>query len=787
MNRNDLTVGKQIAIGFGVTLTLLGVVGLLSYNGVGGIVKNAGQVIEGNKLDANLAQKEVDHLNWANKVNALLTDENVTGLDVQTDHRLCAFGKWLYGEGRREAEALVPTMAPLLKEIEEPHKRVHDSAIDIKKHFVQADEKLPLFLVEKAVDHLNWINKVQALFIKNLPELDVTIDEHGCGLGKFLDGDAGRNAAASDPELARLIAELKGPHARLHASAGKIQKRWKQSHPGLIDNLRALMDAHRKWAAVISTGLLTNKNIHVTTDPVKCEFGNWLNSSDCKDLSARWPEFGAIIAKVLEPHGDLHHTAVKIIDAAGHDARVRIFETELFPELENVVRYFEQLIRLEQKNIDAGNRARYIFETETLTALGETQAAMENLARRADAMLDGMNHARRTYAGETLPALHQTQELIVRLRREAKNNIMTDVVMLKAAQGTKRNVTIVGAVAIVLGLLLAFVIARGITFVLQQISFQMNQGAAQVAAASAQVASSSEEQAEGAYEQAASIEETSSSMEELSSMTKQNADNADQADNLMKEANQVVSKANESMTQLTSSMDEISKASVETSKIIKTIDEIAFQTNLLALNAAVEAARAGEAGAGFAVVADEVRNLAIRAADAARNTADLIEGTVKKVNDGSGLVSDTNDAFVQVAESSRKVGELVGEISAASGEQAQGIEQINKAIAEMDRIVQQNAANAEEAASASEEMNSQAEQMKSVSDELMAMVGGAGKRDRQFLATGATGGKSVNRPAHDTLAPSEETAGTRKLLGNKAKEVTPDQIIPMEDDEFQDF
>jgi len=159
-----------------------------------------------------------------------------------------------------------------------------------------------------------------------------------------------------------------------------------------------------------------------------------------------------------------------------------------------------------------------------------------------------------------------------------------------------------------------------------------------------------------------------------------------------------------------------------TGKIIKTIDEIAFQTNLLALNAAVEAARAGEDGAGFAVVADEVRNLAMRAADAARNTADLIEGTVKKINEGGGLVGTTNEAFTKVAESASKVGELVGEIAAASNEQAEGIGQVNTVVTEMDNIVQRNAANAEESASASEEMSAQAEQMKDFVEELVALV-----------------------------------------------------------------
>jgi methyl-accepting chemotaxis protein len=348
---------------------------------------------------------------------------------------------------------------------------------------------------------------------------------------------------------------------------------------------------------------------------------------------------------------------------------------------------------------------------------------------------------------------------------------------------------------------LGFLISQSINKSLRRSITGLIEGAEQVASASVEVSSASQLLADGASQQAASIEETSASLEEISSMTKQNAENASQANQLMTEATHAVGKANQSMVDLTESMGQITKANLETQKIIKTIDEIAFQTNLLALNAAVEAARAGESGAGFAVVADEVRNLAMRAAEAAKNTANLIEGTVKTVKEGSVLVATTNSEFNTVATTISKSGELVGEIAAASNEQAQGIGQVSSAVAELDKVVQSNSANAEESAAASEEMNAQAAQLKVYVIELQSLVGGSNKkreariqnrearREADVAKTADMAGSKGIQPR--LFAARKNNGGARVPKVNRHNqgdmqkfEKRPEELIPFDEGEF---
>lgn len=356
---------------------------------------------------------------------------------------------------------------------------------------------------------------------------------------------------------------------------------------------------------------------------------------------------------------------------------------------------------------------------------------------------------------------------------------------VKEAVGASSSASIstmtISGVSLLIAIILSTLIIRSVTRSITQSVTSIRDGALQITSASDQVASSSSSLAQGASQQASSVEEVSATLEESTAINSQNVDNARQADILARNANDSARAGYEKGEQLSHSMHAITESAAKISGIIKAIDQIAFQTNLLALNAAVEAARAGEHGLGFAVVADEVRNLAQRAASAAKETSDIIEEVVEQIKEGNQIALATHTSFQEIVEQSKKVSDLIGEISIAGKEQSEGMGQINQAMGQVDQVTQQVAANSEEAAAAAEELNAQATTMMESISILAKMVGM--EADTHVAAPKA---KAKTLHSLEIKAPPapRRTVPTPQRRGTSAK---AEDIFPLNEDDLKEF
>jgi methyl-accepting chemotaxis protein len=693
----DVRLSLKFFVGFGVVLALLAFAAGWSIVGIRGIVRNANEVIEGNKLRGNMVQREVDHLVWVNDLNKLLTDENVHELLVETDPRECAFGRWYYSDARVRAEALVPEIKPILARIEGPHAELHESAVKVGAEYVEVDGELGNFLREKKVDHLAWAHRVKDIFV--------------------------------DPDMTTFV--------------------------------------------------------NVELDPTRCDFGLWLYSDDVEELSAEDADFGRAVDQIFDPHARLHESAgeVQSLMAAGSELEARQYYMSVTKPLAyEVLDTIDGVIGWHDGKLTRNRNANRIYSTETNGYLGEVKGMLEEIVATAQA------------------------------------NIMTDEAMLEQAQRTNVIVIIIGAVSIVLGILLAVVIARGIILPLgrgvrfagtvatgdldavvdidqkdevgelagalnrmisalkkkagllervaggdltidvdlasnkdslgnslvtmkeslNNLLREVKDGIDQVASGASQISDSSQNLSQGATEQASSLEEISSSITEISGQSQQNAKNATEATSIAKQAAEDAEGGNRAMTDLKGAMERMNRSSDEIQKVVKLIDDIAFQINLLALNANVEAARAGKYGKGFAVVAEEVRNLASRSADAVQETSRMVEDSLRNIQEGNKAAEETAGQLERIVDGAGKVASFLDEIAEASREQADAITEINTGIDQIDQVTQSNTANAEESASAAEELAAQAQQIRSIIAQFKLDEGSRGEygKPRELPAPG---------------------------------------------------
>lgn len=437
-------------------------------------------------------------------------------------------------------------------------------------------------------------------------------------------------------------------------------------------------------------------------------------------------------------------------------------------------------------------------ETRKITHMENDLKAIDQAAKAAHDYKTAMNEMKTTYIEmqETGKKRAAAGEALVGAAREISlsgikhTREIADLAAASLATATMINVFGLIAATMV-GVGVAWMVTRGITTALNAIILGLRGSSDQVNSASSQVAESSQQMAAGASEQASSLEETSASLEEMASMTRQNADNAQEANKLSVDAKTSAERGRDAMQRMSGAIQQIKTSSDQTAKIIKTIDEIAFQTNLLALNAAVEAARAGDAGKGFAVVAEEVRNLAMRSAEAAKNTSALIEQSQKSSDNGVRVSEEVTEILKQIVHSVQKLAQLNGEVSTACQEQSRGIDQVNTAVAEVDKVTQSNAANAEESASAAEELSAQSRELTDMVASLVQMVGGSAKGVGHVIPSVTPPKRESSRVVPNAKAKMASFAPAKQAMRQKAdaaKSSKPaGKVIPLTDDEMSEF
>jgi methyl-accepting chemotaxis protein len=620
-----------------------------------------------------------------------------------------------------------------------------------------------LALKEAEVEHFVWGKVIQDLFVQNLPALNVEVNQDQCLLGKILASGSLQVFLSENPDMAKALKAIQEKHATLHDNARKIQAMWKQRHKGLSTILKDQFAVLQEWGLKISIEIIQNQpaselEIEIRNSGISAH----LQSPEIKQFRETFPELDLAVKSMETPIAKMTGAAEKITQslAAGNQPEAaQFFRNTLVPQLHEVERIIGAALEAEKKIEDSQKEAEVLFNEQMDEAMKTLQANLSLLAARVQQsrpLVEAERNHARDLAGKVSWTLMILAFLLTVVLGQALSHSISDpvgkaaVLAERIRQGDvsfRLNLVTrdeIGQMSTALDAMadglaeranLAEMVARGdlradvqlvsdkdalgialktMTESLNRLLLQVRETAGQVAAGANQISDASHSLSQGASETAASLEEISRSIAVYGQQTKGNAENAGEANHLAIQTRQSAEGGNDRMLDMMHAINEIQDSSKQIAKIIKVIDDIAFQTNLLALNAAVEAARAGRQGKGFAVVAEEVRNLAGRSAKAARETAEMIETSIQKVETGMKIALTTEASLKEIVTSSIKMADLVGEIAAASSEQAQNIIQISQGLEQIDRVTQENTANSEETAAAAEELSGQAVELQNL-------------------------------------------------------------------------
>ncbi len=815
----NLKLGKKLGIGFGVVLLFLMIVGGGAIYGIGGIVGNAGEVILGNKLDGNLAQKEVDHLNWAKKVSALLTDDSVVALDVQTDSHKCGFGQWLYGEGRKQAEAAVPSIAPMLKEIEQYHADLHGSAIEIGKHFRQADASLPGVLAARAIDHLRWADAIRDCFLEQKDEFTVQTDPTQCALGKWLASDQAKKAyETGDADFKGAWDKMVAGHKKLHESAVTIGENL--AYEKLATARKAQGEVFAEWDKVAEQlfGVLENA-METVIDPAKDA------AAEAKDVQAM-VRFGNIDMQmnegIIQPFLVARLAATRLTGTSGESGSSNLDEhlIEVGAGMDAWVKLVQGSAALEETaNTASGlieawtagaaqfqktfadqasaraslDTATKAFQEQTLPLLHETLTHLETLKEEAHHELAGMNQAGQVFAAQTKPNLEKVQHLLGAVRKEVKANVMTDEAMLAAASNTRTVVATVGAIAIAFGIIMAIIIARGIV------------GPIRKSVAFAEVVAGGDMTQRVDINQADEIGDMAKALngmaESLQNIMRDLADNAQtlagSSTELSATATQLAGGAEETTNQsatvasaaeeMSTNMKDMAASSEEMSSNVKTVasavEEMTASIGEVAKNAEQAASVADDAArlaatsnsniGELGTAADEIGKVIVTIQDIAEQTNLLaLNATIEAARAGDAgkgfavVATEVKELAKQTAEATEDIRQRIEGIQGSTGETVKSIGEISEVIQKVNEVSRTIASAVEEQSISTKEISQSVAQTATAAETVSTGVNQSASATQE-ITQNIAGVDQAARQAAQGAAQTQTASGELSTMSEK--------------------